>query len=99
VSWELVLDAAHIMPFKKVEGYARRSSLSTGFPLRRDIHWLWDRFHVSINPKTWTILLSEHSSNFGDYSKYNNFELLGETVRLLKIADIQILRQHHDKFK
>jgi hypothetical protein len=34
-----------------------------------------------------------------DYSKYNNFELLDETVILLKKANIQILGQHYDKFK
>jgi hypothetical protein len=94
ISWNLVLDAAHIMPYKQVGSF-----LSTGFPLRKDLHWLWDRFHVSINPEICTVSLSEEASNFSDYSQYNNFKLLDETVRLLKGADIQILKQHYDKFK
>jgi hypothetical protein len=39
-----VLDAAHIMPFKKVGSF-----LDTGILLRKEIHWLWDRFHISID--------------------------------------------------
>jgi hypothetical protein len=94
VSWDVLLDAAHIMPFKQVGSY-----LSTGFPLRKDIHCLWDRFHVSINPEIWTVLLSEQAFNFSNCSEYNNFKLLDETIILLKKADIQILKQHYDKFK
>jgi hypothetical protein len=94
LSWPVALDAAHIMPFKQVG-----SSLNTGFLLRRDIHSLWDRFHISIDSETWTVLLSEEASVFRNYSKYNKNKISRKTVDLLKKADIQILKQHYDKFK
>jgi hypothetical protein len=93
-SWDLGLEAAHIMPFKQVG-----SHLSTGILLRKDIHSFWDRFHISIDPQTWTIVLSERGCSFDDYSKYNNFELPDKTVILLKKANIEILGQHYHKFK
>jgi hypothetical protein len=94
VAWDVLLDAAHIMPFKEVGSY-----LSTGFLLTKDLHWLWDRFHISINPKIWTVVFSEQASISNYYSEYNNFKLPDKVVTLLKEADIQVLKQHYDKFK
>jgi hypothetical protein len=45
------------------------SSLSTGILLIKDIRWLWDRFHISINPQTWIVALSEQGSLVDRYSK------------------------------
>jgi hypothetical protein len=73
------------------------SSLSTGILLIKDIHWLWDRFHISINPQTWIVALSEQGSLVNRYSEYNDFELTDETINLLKKANIEILNQHYDK--
>jgi hypothetical protein len=89
----ILIDAAHIMPFKQVG-----SRLETGILLRKELHWLWDRYEISINPQTWIIHLSKKLQDDEDYSKYHMFKLLDETIRLLKVADFELLKQHHNKF-
>jgi hypothetical protein len=94
LSWESLLIATYIMPFKQVGSF-----LNTGILLKREIQSLYHIFHISIDPETWTVLLSEEGFKYSDYSQYNNFKLPPKTVDLLKKADIQLLKQHYDKFK
>jgi hypothetical protein len=89
----ILIDAAHIMPFKQVD-----SSLKTGFLLRKEIHWLWDRYEISINPQNWIVYLNKKLQNDEDYSKYHMLKLSNETIKLLKIADFELLKQHYQKF-
>jgi putative restriction endonuclease len=49
-----LIDGAHIMPFKQVG-----SCLKTGILLRKKLHWLWDRYDISIDPQTWIVHLSK----------------------------------------
>jgi hypothetical protein len=93
-----LIDAAHIMPFKKVGDYARCSSLKTGFLLRKEFHFLWDKYNISIDPQTWIVYLSKSFPDDENYSKYHIFKLPDEIIKLLKVADFKLLKQYYEKF-
>lgn len=61
-----VLEAAHIIPFS--EGRSCRDFVSNGLLLRSDIHKLFDRLLLSIDPKTMQVWLSPElrDGNYGD---------------------------------
>jgi hypothetical protein len=92
-----LIDAAHIMPFKKVEGYARCFSLKTGFLLRKKFNFIWDKYNISIDTQTWIIYLSKSFPDDEDYSKYHMFKLPDEIIKLLKVADFKLLKQYYEK--
>jgi hypothetical protein len=93
--WKKILDAAHIMPFRLVG-----SCLGTGILLEKHIHWLWDKYDLSIDPETWIIHLSiEASINSVAYKKYHQTKVSNNVIRLLEEnAEIELLKMHHDKF-
>lgn len=88
-----LLDAAHIMPFKQVG-----SSLETGILLRKELHYLWDKYDLSIDPHSWTVHLSKDFQADDDYSKYHLQPLSNETILLLQSANFHLLVQHYGKF-
>ena len=70
-----VLQAAHIIPFS--EGCEFRDSLRNGLLLRADIHLLFDRMLISINPRTDKVCIatclkdSEYQEFDGKYVDHN----------------------------
>jgi hypothetical protein len=95
VEWTKPLDAAHIMPFRQVG-----STLNTGILLKKDVHFLWDKYDFSIDPKTWIIHLSKEGRKYNtDYLKYHKLKLSNDNINLLKAANIELLIQHHNNFK
>ena len=65
---EFVLEAAHIRGFAKHESH----ELSGGLLLRRDLHSLFDRCLLRINPLEWQV---EVSPIIHAYANYRNFHL------------------------
>lgn len=78
------LDAAHIVPF--AEGRTSRDLASNGLLLRCDIHRLFDRHLISIDPTNLTIWLNP-SLRDSDYSRYHGLEI--ETD-----ASLSALKEH-----
>lgn len=85
-----ILEAAHIMPYSGLKS----NRVDNGLCLRIDIHKLFDRFLLSINPDTRIILLSEVISHDPSY----NF-LQGKRIDEGKIqAAINFLHVHYTTF-
>jgi ribosomal protein L37AE/L43A len=61
-----VLEAAHISPFSVHESH----SLTGGLLLRRDLHTLFDRHLLRINPESWTVETAPQ------IQKYENYQAL-----------------------
>jgi hypothetical protein len=94
LDWTDEIDACHIMPFKQVG-----SSLKTGIILRKELHCLWDRYKLSINPHTWKVHLSEEGRFYKDFLKYHDIKISDDIILLLeKKANIELLKQHHEIF-
>lgn len=56
-----VLEAAHIVPF----AYKGEDSIANGFPLRSDIHTLFDSGHLRIHPDGNIVLSDRARANYG----------------------------------
>jgi hypothetical protein len=63
-----VLEASHIRPFAIHASH----SLDGGILLRRDIHTLFDRYLLRINPSTWQV---ETAPQIQSYSTYSSIHL------------------------
>jgi hypothetical protein len=83
------------MPFKLVS-----SRRGTGFPLRKELIFLWDKYDLSIDPDTWIIHVGKELVNTCDeYNIYHQRKMNGKVITLLKEnAEIELLKMHHDKF-
>lgn len=81
-----VIEAAHLIPF--ASGHAERDSLDNGILLRADIHVLFDRGMMAIEPTSRTLWVSE-ALNGSAYEK-----LRGHQIR--SRAGESNLRYHHD---
>jgi hypothetical protein len=66
-----VLEAAHIIPFRK--GLSCRDSPSNGLLLRRDIHRLFDLMLLSIDPEDFSIWVNP-SLRHGEYGNFHGLE-------------------------
>ena len=64
-----VLEASHIRPFATHESH----SLDGGILLRRDIHTLFDRHLLRINPSTWQV---ETAPQIQKYATYSSIHLM-----------------------
>ena len=64
---EFVLEAAHIRPFAKFESH----SLSGGLLLRRDLHALFDRSMLRIDPVKWQVEVSPAIKAFPYYQSFH----------------------------
>lgn len=84
-----VLEAAHIIPFRK--GTCGRDLPSNGLLLRRDIHRLFDSLLISIDPTTSTVWVSRNLRD-GDYKDLHNLEIE-------VFASPSALSEHHSQAK
>ena len=84
-----VLQAAHIVPFS--ESVAFRNDLNNGLILRNDIHTLFDRFLLSIQPVDGAIIFADQLKTSG----YRNYE--GKKLNL-KASRI-FLADHFKRFR
>jgi hypothetical protein len=70
--------------------------LRTGIVLRKELHWLWDRYKISINPTTWKVHLSEEGHKYIDFLKYHDIKISDDIILLLeKKANIELLKQSY----
>jgi hypothetical protein len=75
-------------------------SLETGILLKKYLHFLWDKYHFSIDPETWILHLSEEARKYNtEYLKYHNSKLSNNKIDLLKFANVELLIQHSNNFK
>lgn len=89
---EPALEAAHIIPYKGAE----TNHIANGFPLRADIHTLFDLHLLSIHPETYEIVISPELFATS-YIKY-----MGQSIFLPKQKNAQpdpvALAKHYELF-
>ncbi len=87
------LEAAHIEPY----AYKKCNSIENGLLLRADIHSLFDKLLISVNPDTLTVVVSRKLSHT-EYSAFQGIEL-----RLHSSLNRDMLKEklqvHFDAFK
>jgi ribosomal protein L37AE/L43A len=83
-----VLEAAHISPFSTHETH----SVEGGLLLRRDLHTLFDRHLLRINPQSWTV---ETAPQLHPYKNYYDLHL--KQLVLDHEPDVQLIEQHYEK--
>ncbi len=92
-----VLEAAHINPYAA----GGKHQLSNGLLLRSDIHTLFDRFYLTIEPKEKTILVSrrirEEFENGRDYYALHGRKL-AQPANQLAIPSFESLSYHTEQF-
>lgn len=85
------LEAAHLMQYSKHGLH----DFNAGLLLRRDLHSLFDRKLLSINPSSWRVELSPHLLHIQGY-----VELQGEELRVPKKPKIEaIMALHYKEFR
>src|SRR5690606_33269146 len=80
-----VLEAAHITPYRG----NRTNSVQNGLLLRADLHALWDRGLVAIDPQRYTIWFAQNVRE-GEYAKLAGRRLERDLVSHAQLA----LRKH-----
>jgi hypothetical protein len=86
---EPILQAAHILPFSDYVEF--RNDITNGLLLRADVHILFDRSLLAINPENYKVVLSTKLEG----SPYSSFA----GIRIPKIADEKCLRTHYNYFR
>lgn len=84
-----VLEAAHVKKFATFESH----ELSSGLLLRRDVHTLFDRHLIRINPKTWQTEVSPSIQKYEMYKLMHMGELKGEPKGR---PAVDALQSHYD---
>ncbi|STZ07128.1 Uncharacterised protein [Moraxella caprae] len=79
-----ILDAAHIYPYRG----EKDNQISNGILLRTDIHKLFDRYLLSINPTNFTVYLSKTITD-PHYTQYN-----GKVLKNCDGLSLEALRYH-----
>lgn len=87
---ESVLEAAHIIPYHGPHSNSIENSLC----LRVDIHRLFDRYLISINPSTNKIVLSTRLKNSEEYASIDGKSLLTN----LSGTSLTAIKKHFDTF-
>lgn len=85
---EPTLQAAHILDFS--DYIEIRNDVSNGLLLRADIHILFDRCLLAINPETYKVILSP-KLEASSYAKFSS-------LQIPKIAQEKFLRTHYNFF-
>ncbi|MEA3549236.1 HNH endonuclease [Pseudarthrobacter sp. C1] len=85
------LEAAHLVSYSKHGLH----DFNAGLLLRRDLHSLFDRKLLSVNPKSWRVEFSIHLMHVPGYVALHGTELL--VPRKAKITGILAL--HYDEFR
>lgn len=86
---EPTLQAAHILPFS--EYIEHRNDITNGLLLRADVHILFDRSLLAINPENYKVVLSTKLEG----SPYSSFA----GIQIPKIAHENCLRTHYNFFR
>jgi ribosomal protein L37AE/L43A len=85
------LEAAHLMQYSKHGLH----DFNAGLLLRRDLHSLFDRKLLSVNPSSWCVELSPHLFHVQGY-----VELQGEELRVPKKPKVEaIMALHYEEFR
>lgn len=88
-----VLEAAHIKPFCEEQTYL----VPNGILLRSDIHTLFDRYLMGINPADFTVAFAEPAMR-GKYKKLNGKPIRVPTNDRLKPSQA-LLQEHWEEFQ
>lgn len=83
-----VLEASHIQPFAIHESH----SLDGGILLRRDIHSLFDRYLLRINPSTWQV---ETAPQIKSYTTYSSIHMKQIDPQSGLIPNVEWLNHHY----
>ena len=90
-SFHAALEAAHLMQYS-VHGV---HDLKAGLLLRRDIHSLFDRKLLSVNPVSWCVELSPHIMHVPVY-----IDLQGSDLKVPRTSKLHaILKAHYEEFQ
>jgi hypothetical protein len=84
-----VLEAAHIIPFAAHETH----SINGGLLLRRDLHTLFDRHLLRINPMNWTV---ETAPQLHKYDLYYQLHSKSLEPLLDKAPEMSLIHQHYE---
>lgn len=90
-NFEVVLQAAHIVPHK--DGGPGVNAMENGLLLRSDIHLLFDALHISIEPETMTLVVSDTVKMSGEYA-----DLQGKRIHA-PLANRERLAIHYERFR
>jgi hypothetical protein len=86
-------EASHIVPF--AEDKINKYNIDNGILLRADLHKLFDKYLVSINPTTNTFIINKnYLENDPSLIKYNNIKINNR----FNTNTLRFLRQHYDLF-
>lgn len=91
-NFDSVLEAAHVTPYNGKESNA----IQNGLCLRSDIHKLWDRYLIAINPETYKVEVAE-CLNETEYQRLEGREVFGGMDEKL-IPNRKLLSIQYDKF-
>jgi hypothetical protein len=89
-----VLESAHIDPYSNHSSH----NLKNGLLLRSDIHALFDKFLLGIEPLTHTIHVSKAVSSSPEYEGLQNVELR-QPNGLSHEPDVEALQRHWEEFQ
>ena len=84
-----VLEAAHLIPY--ASGHPERDNPENGVLLRADIHVLFDRGLMSIDPDTMAVRIKPQLQN-------TSYARIAERARIRTGAGIRFLRYHYERF-
>lgn len=88
-----VLEAAHLVPYLGTG----TNVVNNGLLLRGDIHTLWDRYLISIDPDTYTVHL-HRSLMESEYAQYNGVKVSLPALDIEKPSYLALLN-HYEEFK
>ena len=87
-----VLEAAHITPYNGADS----NVINNGLCLRSDLHKLWDKYLIAINPDSYKVELSSQLKGT-DYEQYEGLQVFSN-LRSSEIPTKELLKIQYDKF-
>lgn len=88
-----VLEAAHITPYNGPDS----NVINNGLCLRSDLHKLWDKYLIAINPDSYKVELSSKLKGT-DYEQYEGVQVFSN-LQSSEIPTKELLEIQYDKFK
>jgi len=87
-----VLEAAHITPYNGPDS----NIINNGLCLRSDLHKLWDKYLIAINPDSYKVELSSNLKGT-DYEQYEGVQVFSN-LQSSEIPTKKLLEIQYDKF-
>lgn len=87
-----VLEAAHITPYNGPDS----NVINNGLCLRSDLHKLWDKYLIAINPDSYKVELSSNLKGT-DYEQYEGVQVFSN-LQSSEIPTKELLEIQYDKF-